>query len=86
MMTYAQAAKQLKVGDRVRLSEAYGEYPIERVPAGETGTIFEVSADDVLICIKLDGQYASLEANVLQLSIMDVNYDDAALIPIEELR
>ena len=41
MTTYREAITAFKAGDRVRLTEDHGDYPLSPVRCGETGTVVE---------------------------------------------
>lgn len=57
-LTWLQASAFLKPGDRIRITEAYGNYPIIPAPVGTMGTVAENSLNELqaILLVKLDRQ------------------------------
>lgn len=64
MVTWREAKTAFKVGDRVRLTDEVGDYPIYPKPAGSLGTVAENNVDDPgmgnAIMVKLDVRHSDL--------------------------
>lgn len=79
LMTYLQASATLKEGDRVRLTTAYGDYPMPAIPAGAIGTVTENGLNEMqpILFVKMDETFAHLRdwSNELQIDGPEHPYD-----------